>query len=308
MIWISYSQFRSFAMCPRRWQLDRQYEPKVKAVALVAGGIFHDVIGKWYGTKNEAKGWEVFDEAVKLFWEEVQNSGANYEVSKYEMKIAILRASLKHYWDRVAIRDFDRFEFLELEKERTFTPIRGTKLKVILDGVWRERTTGVRYLAEHKYSLDIKEELMSLDLQVSIYTLSLLSIYGLLPTLYNVTRKPVYRKTKTESDSDFTTRVMKQMEKEVNNFEYGGTEHKSRFFVRRTYSRGRQDLDVAMAQMKSLVKAMKRVKKDPAEVYRNVGDHCIYMCPFREMCLDVDPILIAERFIDKTVKKPAFII
>ncbi|MGH9388834.1 MAG: PD-(D/E)XK nuclease family protein [Vicinamibacteria bacterium] len=297
MVIRSYSQFKKFGECPHRWSLERKYEPRRKALALDEGTAFHLVLGKLYGAKNFAVGLDV----LATYFGELKPRDAE-DAERLRDKMNALASVTSAYWTRVALRDLDEFEIEHIEKPFSFDLGDGVRVVGYIDGVWRHRGTGVRFLVEHKYQGDLEDELMPLDLQVSLYTLALLPEYGLLPTLYNVCRKPALRQKKKETKDEFLVRVRLEVDEGSKDLSYSGvTGFDSRYLVRRLYSRGMADLDAALQQIRTQSRFMEAIERDPSLTWRNVGDHCLYWCPFRDICIFEDPIVVEEFFI---VKRP----
>lgn len=300
----SYSLFNTLGMCPRKWQLSRKYEPKVKARALAEGDVFHQVLGKFYGQGDQAQGMQVFDLIHQDYLTEARQGGLkDDQIDQLEGKFGALRAILTAYWDRLAQHDLKRFRFLAIEKPFEIRLSSTLVLHGFIDGLWEDVDSGVKYIAEHKYKADHNEELMALDLQVSLYTLAMIPEYGILPTLYNVARKPLQKRKAGEPAGTFAGRVVEAINEELKGFQYRHTEIQSRFFVRQRYSRGKRDLEVALEQTKAMAKAMKAFDRKPETIWRNVGEHCLYMCPFKGICLEEDPILVEQFFNDKAKQK-----
>lgn len=291
----SYSQFRRFGECPHRWSLERKYEPRRKGLALDEGAAFHLALGKFYAAKSLPAGQDV----IQTCFGEITPRDEE-DAERLKTKKNALTAVVEAYWTHVAVRDHDEFDVLSGEQPFEFET-GGVKVVGQMDGVWRHKKTGTVFLVEHKYMDDLRDELMALDLQVSLYTLALLPQYGLLPTLYNVCRKPLYKETKKDGTPDaFRARVREMVAKEAGGFSYtavGGFE--SRFLVRRAYSRGKADLEAALQQIKAQSRVMAEVEADPSRAWRNIGDQCLYWCPFRDICVFQDPILVEEFFTVK---------
>lgn len=299
----SYSLLSTLALCPRKWQLSRRYEPKIKARALAEGDVFHQVLGKFYGLQDRAKGQEVLDIVSDDYLTEARKHGLSpLQMEQLENRFVMLSGITSTYWDKIALHDFNRFKFLDIEKQFTVRLARDFVLHGYVDGVWEDLASGVKYIVEHKYKADHHDELMPLDLQVSLYTLALIPEYGVLPTLYNVARKPLQKRGVQESSSDFSKRVREAILKESEGFTYRHDEYETRFFVRRRYSRGKRDLEIALEQARAMAKAMRAFDRHPERIYRNVGEHCLFMCQFRDICIDEDPLVIEQRFNRKDRK------
>lgn len=296
---LSYSQFQTFGLCPRKWMLSRKYEPKRKANALREGELFHLVLGKYYGAKSLEMGREV----ISRWMDTIPPDEINADTPLRE-KIEALKAVVAVYHEQVFLRDNDEFEVLATEEPFKIDLGSGLVLMGYMDGIWKHKKSGVRFIVEHKYKSDFQEELLPLDLQVSLYTIGALPKYGLLPTLYNVARKPMFRKKATEDGGTFLDRIHKLVREESKTFTWSATDFESRFFVRRAYSRGSRELPIIVQQIKAMAEAMDRLEKDPSKVWRNVGDHCMYFCPFKSICLDdEDELLIDQFFIRKAESK-----
>lgn len=296
----SYSQFSRFGQCPRKDQLARRYEPKVKALALAEGEIFHKVLGEMYSRGEAGAGRDVLEATKASYLSGARSHDARPEtLDRIEQKFSNLSVMLEAYATRVFPRDLERYEILAVEREFSVELEPGVVLRGFLDGIWRDRASGVRFIAEHKYKSSYEEDLMPLDLQVSLYTLALLPEFGLLPTLYNVCLKPAHRRGKNESAEDFSRRVSKSVMEETAGFQWEPGEFSSRYFIRRTYSRGRTDLAVALQQVRSMNRVMELVDRNPDMVWRNVGDHCLYTCPFRPICIDEDPFIAGQLYETK---------
>jgi CRISPR/Cas system-associated exonuclease Cas4 (RecB family) len=296
----SYTQFQSFSLCPRKWVLSRKYEPKVKALALSEGGVFHRALAALATTGTWA---DEFARAEKECTEKATAGGSKPEfLEKLNAKLAAARAMMLVYSSEIFIHDSNQYDFLKTESDFRVRIARGLYLKGIVDGVWRDKKTGTRYIVEHKYKAEHHEELMPLDLQVSLYTLALIGEYGTaLPTLYNVIKKPLHRFKSGESYPDFTLRVNEKVMEDQKGFQYG-PEFESKFFIRRAYTRGRSELAVVVDQIKEVARRMNQVWRHPENAYRNVGEHCVYGCPFTKICSEEDEFIVGQ-FYDRINKE-----
>lgn len=295
----SYSQFSTFGQCPRKSQLGKRYEPKVTAAALAEGDVFHLCLGKMYAQGKADAGWQVFEVTRDNYLSEAKAHGlAADQFEKLEVKFSNLRAMLQAYADYVLPKDLQHYEVLAVEKEFQVEIKEGVLLRGFIDGVWKDRKNGVRFIVEHKYKSGHEDDLMPMDLQVSLYTLALLPEMGHLPTLYNVALKPANRRGKNESAQDFAQRVAQAVKDDTAQFRWTPGEYDSKRFLRRTYSRGKAELSAALQQVRSQDRIMQLIEKEPEMVWRNVGDHCLWMCPFKPICIDEDPLVI-EKFYER---------
>ena len=302
----TYSNYSTFGLCPRKWQLSRKYEPKITAAALAEGDLFHLAVGKMYAQNDPQAGSAVFTFTRDDYLNRLAQANAPQDtVDKWVMKLAALEAMISAYATHIFVHDSKRFNFLHTE--RAFKVKIGPGLTLVgrIDGIWQDRTSGVRFIVEHKYKTGHEEELMALDLQVSLYTLALLEEFGPLPTLYNVALKPGNRQGVKETPADFVARLQKVITDEMAAFRWTPGDFREKRFLRQTYSRGRAELTAALEQVRAQDKVMRGIRKDPGKVWRNVGDHCLYFCPFKSICIEEDPLVVARFFDKKDVPAPA---
>ena len=301
----SYSQFSTFGMCPRKYQLGKKYEPKMTAAPLAEGDVFHLALGKMYAQADPNAGREIFRVTRDNYIADAKASGAKPEaIERLEQKFYNLHGMLEAYATVIVPQDLQRYEILAVEKEFLIPLERGLKLRGFVDGVWKDKQSGVRFIVEHKYKSKHEDDLMAMDLQVSLYTLALLEEYGPLPTLYNVALKPMNRRGIKESATDFAARVGQAIKDEMATFRWTPGEYEGKYFLRRTYSRGKAELTAALQQVRSQNRIMKIVEKDPSMVWRNVGDHCLFMCPFKPICIEEDTLLI-DQYYERKGAPPA---
>lgn len=291
---ISYSSLSTLGMCPRKFVLSKRYEPKVKSKDLALGDVFHKVLAAFYSKKREEDGASVFNAAFRDYIDQAKRNGL--DTYALEGAFTSLESILLAYWNKVASHDVDRFEFIAIEKPFEVRLSRDLVLHGFVDGIWQDRDSGVKYIVEHKYKSDHYSDLIELDFQVSLYTLALAPEYGILPTIYNVARKPAHKRISGEPLSSFVERVVKAIYDKLDDFEYKHTNFNSRYFIRDVYSRGRRELEVALEQARYMAKAMRNFLKNPNTAWRNVGEHCMYMCPFRSICIEEDRILVEKFF------------
>ncbi len=303
----SYSQFKTFAMCPRKWWLSRRYDPKLKSSALAEGDLFHIALAKFYAQNDKKAGIDALTAVAEEYRAQTEEAGASDAVrEKLDTKITMLYTMAEMYYDQIAVRDHTRFEILAVEKPFTLDLGNGeVVIEGVVDAIVRDRVTGARYIKEHKYQTDFDEELLALDLQSTIYVIAEMKDFGILPVIYNVTRKPQYRQGKKETRLQFLERAKKAALEEMQGWNsYQPNEYTSKFFERRVFSRGRTDMESCLAQMRGQDLMMKIVEANPAHACRNVGDHCLYFCPFKSICIDEDPLAIENFFVDKWANQP----
>jgi CRISPR/Cas system-associated exonuclease Cas4 (RecB family) len=302
----TYSNYSTFALCPRKWQLGRKYEPKITHAALAEGDLFHLSVAKMYAQNDPKAGEAVFDFTKGEYLKRLTAAKAPQDtVDKWEMKFAALEAMIHAYATQIFVHDSKRFTVLHTEKKFKVKIAPGLTLVGSVDGIWQDRQSGVRFIVEHKYKTGHEEELIALDLQVSLYTLALLEEFGPLPTLYNVALKPGNRQGVKETPADFIARLKTVITDEMANFRWTPGDFREKRFLRQTYSRGRAELTAALNQIRSQDKVMRGIQKDPGKVWRNVGDHCLYFCPFKSICIEEDPLVVDRFFDKKDVPAPA---
>ena len=266
------------------------------------GSAFHLVLEKFYQKKmGLKKGLHILDEVEKELTEHLKLVGHQDQQDKFFTRINSLRAVIDRYYHHILAPDSKRFdvEEVELPVEMFINKGKSNELHVrgFVDAIWKDKKTGRRYIVEHKYLADFHAEIIPFDLQSAIYTMSLLEKYGPLPTIYNVARKSMMRwNPEKEGKEEFVTRLKGKMDKELEDFTWKATNYKSRYFVRQVFSRSRKELQIALASLNSIGKAMAGVEKNPETVYRNSGANCLYFCGFRDLCLEEDPLVIGDRF------------
>ena len=303
----SYSQFKTFGMCPRKWWLSRRYDPKLKSSALAEGDLFHIALAKYYAQNDKKAGMDSLTAVAEEYRLQTEEAGASDAVrEKLDTKINLLYTMAEMYFDQIAIRDHTRFEILAVEKPFSFKISEDLQIDGFIDMIVRDRVTGARYIGEHKYQTDFDEELLALDLQSTIYVSSQIPEFGILPVIYNVTRKPQYRQGKKETRPEFLVRAKKAALEEMMGWNgYQPNEFSSKFFERRVFSRGRTDMASCLAQMIGQDKMMQIVEANPMHASRNVGDQCLYFCPFKSICIDEDPLAVENFFVDKWAQQPS---
>lgn len=287
MIRSSYSQLKDFAMCPEQWRLSRKYEPKDKNDAAVLGSAFHAAAARAYAQKNVTAGLDYLNALVD-------------SVPKDSFALpglCTMRAAFDLFGSKVLCRDFEEFDVLEVEEEHKIDLPGAGELTAIIDLVVQHRSSGIKYIVEHKYKSDFDEGLPERDDQSTIYAAARLKKYGhLLPTLYNVVRKPLYKQKANEPAMEFGGRTFVSMMDEEQGFSYHPTGYKSRFLVRMAYSRGPAHLREAMARIRAQMSVMEKIQNGTLKAWLSPGDHCRW-CPVRTLC-PIEDDLVAERFFN----------
>lgn len=302
---LSYTQLQTFAQCPRRYVLSRRYEPKAKALPLIEGEVFHAALEGAYARKDSSAGLKAMEFLADEYLSKTPFGKGPVDLRPEKMKIrfALARAVFRAYAEHVFPVDMGRYKVLAVEKPFSIRLGRGLILEGFVDGLWVSCDTGVHFIVEHKYKSFHDEELMPLDLQVSLYTLAMLEEHGLLPTIYNVVLKPNLKPRDGESMEGFEDRAFEAVTREVTGTV---TEHefRSKWFVRRIHSRGRNDLQMVVDQVKAMHRVMQGICRDPSKAWRAVGDHCLCMCPYRPICLEEDPMLVESMYVPASPGRP----
>jgi hypothetical protein len=179
-------------------------------------------------------------------------------------------------------------------------PLEGSGVLVaIIDLVVKHRRSGLKYIVDHKYKADFDEGFPERDDQGSIYAISKFAKYGsLLPMIYNVVRKPLYRVKQGEAAADFGRRCYTEMAEEEVKFAYHPNAYKSRFFVRQIYSRGALHVQETLARIRSQMTVMEWIRDGKGKAWLNPGDWCRW-CPVRALCPVEDDIVGRALFVPK---------
>jgi len=274
---VSFSELNTFWMCPRKHELEykKQIKPKVEDIKLFEGRLMHALLKEIY--KPERSISEILDEEYKRYFSLLKREDKKQE---FDEKFARIRACFDIYLAEVASSDVEKYDVLEVESDIE-VEIDDFILEGKIDAIFKEKQKGTLYIVEHKYRSDISDELVFLDFQISIYTMALIGEFKtILPTLYNVIKKPAFRLKQGEDLTEFELRVKEALK-----------ERKDEFFIRRIYSRSKRQLEVSLRQIRDTLKVINSVN------YRNVGEHCLYMCPYKEICLFEDEHIIKEKFV-----------
>ena len=296
----SFSQYRTHAQCPLQWSFSRRWEPKITPLYFVEGRVMGQVLDLWYGKPGSTmkEGTDIIWEAREERLRELHSSGiaTTQDFQESVNKFEFLSEIASGYFRTVLTLDRAAWETLEVQKEITVPLWRGQKLVAILDGVWKNRVTGEIFIVEHKYKASLDEDLLSLDRQISTYVLAMVKNHGVLRTIYNVIRKRRERLGKNETNEDFVRRVEASIRSDENEMASlspgvvsGGFE--SPLVTRIVETRSWVDLDFSYAEN---IAQSRAIRSGP--IYRNVGDHCERLCPYRSLCPNVDPTILEREY------------
>lgn len=289
MIRASYSQLSRFGTCPAQWDISTRWKPKRESTALVLGQAFHAAVARAYAQGDANAGRAYLTQLAASV--DPTSDAAN--------SLHSLVASYMIYCDKILPGDLARFNVLQVEAEEELVLEGAGVIVAVIDLVLEDKLTKIKYLTDHKYKADFDDTFPERDDQGTIYSMSLFKKYqSLLPMLYNVVRKPMYRVKKGEKPADFGTRCYSEMAAEEISFKYHHTSYKSRFFVREIYSRGKLHVQESAARIRSQMAMMERIKNGEEKAWLNPGDWCRW-CPVRALCPVEDNMVGQSLFVRK---------
>jgi hypothetical protein len=258
-------------------------------MALVLGGAFHAACARAYAQGNIDAGKKYLEQLCASVDQKSDTANSLHS----------MMASYQIFAEKVLPGDLATYEVLEVETE-TELPLEGSGVLVaIIDLVVKHRRSGLKYIVDHKYKADFDEGFPERDDQGSIYAISKFAKYGsLLPMIYNVVRKPLYRVKQGEAAADFGRRCYTEMAEEEVKFAYHPNAYKSRFFVRQIYSRGALHVQETLARIRSQMTVMEWIRDGKGKAWLNPGDWCRW-CPVRALCPVEDDIVGRALFVPK---------
>jgi hypothetical protein len=292
--------------CPRQHHLsfEQGLQPKKKKIYFDEGTAAHNAMQTIYsgGTVDEAIA--SFDKVYEGHIAGLEKYPA--EKDKAISKFLATRALVLVYLETIVPDDMKKYDTSHVEEEFT-VPILDMDGKAIpdvmfagkMDGIWTEREgSKASMVVEHKFyaSFNEVENTLYLDQQVTLYALAAALAFGIkVPvTLYNVARKPRNERQKDESPDEFFYRIYELVSDPKNRKSY---------FSRVPITRGYQHFRVAHEILFNA--AMIITGKAPLPyTYRNVGDHCLWLCPFKSICLEQDPRTTEQMFEKKPKLHP----
>ena len=303
---ITNSEVKSLFMCPKNHDLGyvRGLEPKRRKIYFDEGTAGHAALQSFYsgGTLEEAIGKfdEIYDNHMK--------SIAQYpeDHSKSIMKFMRVRALVTAYLQNVAQEDMKKYDTSHVEEEFVVPildpsgkPMEGVAFAGKLDGIWTEREGNkVSMVVEHKFYSGFNEtdNVMYLDQQVTLYALAAAIKFGVkVPvTVYNVCVKPRNERTQKETQEEFFYRILELVSDKKN---------KNTYFKRIPVTRGPQHFRLAHEILYNAALIITGQKKVPY-LYRNVGDHCLWLCPFKPICIEEDPRTLEQLYKKKDKRHP----
>ena len=301
---ITNSEIKSLFMCPRNHHLgfEQGLQPKRKKIYFDEGTAAHNAMETIYsgGTIDAAiASYDKIYEGHIIGLEKYPN-----EKDKAISKFLATRALVLVYLESVAPADMKKYDTSHVEEEFAVPildmdgkPIPDVMFAGKMDGIWTEREGNrASMVVEHKFyaSFNEVENTLYLDQQVTLYALAAALAFGVkVPiTLYNVARKPKNERQKDESPDEFFYRIYELV-----------NDNKAKYFSRVPITRGYQHFKVAHEILFNA--AMIITGKAPLPYkYRNVGDQCLWLCPFKSICLEQDPRITEQMFEKKPKLHP----
>lgn len=289
MIRTSYSQLSKFGTCPTQWDISTRWKPKEDSMALILGQAFHAAAARAYAQGNIDAGNKYLEALC----------GSVDQSSDAAKSLHTMWASYRIFADKVLPGDLARFNVLGVETETELELAGSGVVVAVIDLIVEDRASKVKYVVDHKYKADFDDGLPERDDQGTIYSMSLFQKYqSLLPMIYNVVRKPLYKIKQGETPAAFGARTYTTMAEEEIAFKYNATSYKSRFFVREIYSRGALHVRESIARIRSQMMVMEWIKNGKGKAWLAPGDHCRW-CSVRALCPVEDSMVARSLFVPK---------
>lgn len=297
---VTYSEYACYARCPRQHWLryDRRLEPKMPSRYFEEGKAGHAAFETFYRGGTIAEAMRAFQGFADSFFQRLTELGE--PLDEYQHKIAGLAGVTRAYLETVGKADQKRYRVLATEQTfevSIFDQPDGPVYAGKIDGIWREKSSSRAIVVEHKFlrSWDPDLNLLALDMQVSFYTIGARAALGIdtSVTLYNVVRKPQHKPKAGETPEEFGQRMHDLAISE-------SKEDPERWFMRRTVHRSNQQLATALEDLRTVTRKM---ESDPAR-YRNVSSDTCRMCSFVQICLNDDPGVTSELFVERPEQHP----
>lgn len=303
---ISNSEIASLFRCPRNHELSftRRLQPKKRKIYFDEGTAGHSAFQAFYSGKSVEESVAEFDKIYESHMESIAAYPEDHD--KAIVKFLRLRALIVAYLEKVGKEDMKAYNTAHVEEEFVVpildmegNPLPDVMFAGKLDGIWTERTGNkVSMVVEHKFysSFNETDNVMYLDQQVTLYALAAAIKFGVkVPvTLYNVCVKPRNEKTKTETPDEFFYRIYELTSDPKN---------RDTYFHRMPVTRGPQHFRIAHEILYNAALIITGKKPMPY-LYRNVGDHCLWLCPFKQICLEEDPRVLDQMYEKKAKLHP----
>lgn len=298
---ITNSEIASLFRCPKNHEFSfvQRLQPKRKRIYFDEGTAAHNAMQVIYSGGTIQAAIDAFDKVYDHHIVGLEKYPEDKE--KAITKFLGTRALVTVYLEKVAPVDMKNYDTKYVEKEFSVPiidpdgkPMPDVMFAGKMDGIWTERTGHkASMVVEHKFysSFNENENTLYLDQQVTLYALAAALAFGItVPvTLYNVARKPRNERQKDETHDEFFYRIYENI-----------SEEPKKYFSRVPVTRGPNHFRVAQEILYNAAMVITGKKPLPY-IYRNVGDHCLWLCPFKVPCLDPDPRFI-EQFFEKKPK------
>lgn len=303
---ITNSEIKALFMCPRNHHLGftRGLTPKRKKIYFDEGAAGHSAFQAFYSGKSIEEAIGEFDKIYDGHMKSISAYPEDHD--KAVTKFLRLRAMIVAYLEKVGKKDMEAYDTSHVEEEFVVpiidlngNPMPDVMFAGKLDGIWTEREGNkVSMLVEHKFysSFNETDNVMYLDQQVTLYALAAAIKFGVkVPvTLYNVCTKPKNERTKSETPDEFFYRIYELASDPKNAGNY---------FKRVPVTRGPQHFRVAREILYNAALVITGQKPLPY-LYRNVGDHCLWLCPFKQICIEEDPRVLEQMYEPKKKLHP----
>ncbi len=271
LVVVSNSEMYTYRQCPRKHQYRYRMmrRTRVKAAPLEFGGIMHDALEMWFN------GYDIQD--VVSF---IQAS----DLDEWKEKPKLLAMVVGHcaFWSKSIVSIEIETEFAVPIKSRSGNDCHAV-IRGKLDGI--VMYNGKCYVLEHKStSSDISpgseywQQLLT-DSQASTYILGARSLgYDPVGVLYNVLRKPLHRRSKSDmSPSDILDRMTTSM-----------NESPQKYWGRQEIVRTEFDLQEAENDLYDWYKRLRSDKTHPRNVNACFDFH--RPCEYHDVCTGADRI------------------
>lgn len=240
--------------CPQKARLSLELRPARVTGALSFGSLVHEALEELYTLYKNDQPYNIVDILTRREQSDRQQltsvPGHDPEIlqqleESYGVAHALLDAYVNHWTE-----DFDSKDWIELESEfaiaieidNTEYIIRGKR-----DGIYRQSQR--LWLMETKTKGQINEDVIMdkllFDFQTMLYLWSIWKEYNAVPAgiVYNIIRRPLLRRKKSESLSEFVHRVRDDI-----------IERKDWYFMRYISSIVKNDLIVFEKELKTILR------------------------------------------------------
>lgn len=208
----------TFIRCRRRfyYQYEMWLTPKGVAFPLLVGGIFHRALASWYsaGSMEKARLTPVLRGVAEEIREARKELLGEQQLERLEVAHGMLIGLLTAYHSKYLAEDFERWKFVLVEKQFSYTLPNGWEAQGIIDLVAEDRQSrkGARWIWEHKTTSVLGEDYVGrlpLDDQIHHYWKGAREALGFEPAgiVYNVVQKSRLRQKQKERFQDFCSRV-----------------------------------------------------------------------------------------------------